>query len=217
MQKLMKMLQKSVKQNKKRFARVKANYRRKNYRTEQHNDAPQEVEVKNTFAQRDWIESKVLEYLKGTPCVQIPVSKIPELKSKCMGSKRQNTRSQRQSNNDNDTTNKNNNPTTTTSGYGLTEAETLQVLNLMPQEPVEIHFIVEEVRARMSESQEEEFLSMIKSYCKDNKNGDGDKDDGDKENDDGDDKDDDDGDDGGDNDDDDDDEPTPTVVIKQEI
>jgi hypothetical protein len=195
---VMEMLQKSVKQNKKRFARVKANHRKKNYKTQQHNDAPGVVEIKNTYAQRDWIESKVLEYLQGTPCVQIPVSKIPELKSKCMGSKRQH-RSHRQSSDADD-----NNKNPTVSGYGLTEAETLQVLNLMPQEPVEIHFIVEEVRARMSESQEGEFLSMIKSYRKDS-SGDND----DKENDDGGDKGDDDGDD--------DEEPAPTVVVKQEI
>jgi hypothetical protein len=49
-------------------------------------------------------------------------------------------------------------------GYGVTEAESIQILNLMPTEPVEIHLMVEDLHARMSETKQEELLNMIQSY-----------------------------------------------------
>ena len=51
-----------------------------------------------------------------------------------------------------------------TTGFGLTEAESLQVLNFMPQEKVEIHLMVEELHARMSEERQDELLELIKSH-----------------------------------------------------
>lgn len=51
-----------------------------------------------------------------------------------------------------------------TTGFGLTEAETLQILNFMPTEPVEIHLMVEDLHVRMSETKQEEFLNMIQSF-----------------------------------------------------
>ena len=46
----------------------------------------------------------------------------------------------------------------------VTEAESIQILNLMPTEPVEIHLMVEDLHSRMSETKQEEFLNMIQSY-----------------------------------------------------
>jgi hypothetical protein len=154
--KVLEMLQKNVKENKKRLAKVqKAKDKKHNKKTM----------VRNRFEHRDWIEEKVLNYLKKTPCIHLPIRKIPELKRKCMGTKRGSMQRQ-----DKPTRNAAAAMETATEDtaasptYGLTEAETLQILNFMPEEPVEIHLMVEELHARMSETQQEEFLAMIQSY-----------------------------------------------------
>lgn len=89
---------------------------------------------KSKFEHRDWIQEHVLEYLKSTPCVNIK----PTSKLEELKSK--------------------------VKGYGVTEAESIQILNLMPTEPVEIHLMVEDLHSRMSETKQEEFLTMIQSY-----------------------------------------------------
>ena len=40
-------------------------------------------------------------------------------------------------------------------------------MNFMPTEPVEIHLMVEELHARMTEPQQEQLLELIRSYRKD--------------------------------------------------
>ena len=55
-------------------------------------------------------------------------------------------------------------PQSSTSGFDLTEAEALQIMNMMPSEPVEIHLMVDELQSRMSEEKQEEFLACIQSY-----------------------------------------------------
>jgi hypothetical protein len=54
--------------------------------------------------------------------------------------------------------------TTATTGFGLTQAEAIQCLNLVPTEPVEIHLLVEDLSGRMSDRQQEELLDFISSY-----------------------------------------------------
>jgi hypothetical protein len=49
-------------------------------------------------------------------------------------------------------------------GFGLTDAETLQVLNMMPQESVDIHLMIEDLTVRMTEERQEELLEIIQSY-----------------------------------------------------
>eukprot|EP00978_Attheya_sp_CCMP212_P008360 scaffold19705_cov58-Attheya_sp.AAC.2 len=49
-------------------------------------------------------------------------------------------------------------------GFGLTDAETLQVLNMMPQESVDIHLMIEDLTVRMTEERQEELLELIQSY-----------------------------------------------------
>ena len=105
----------------------------------------------NKLAHRDWIEEKVHDYLQTTPCVNIDTSNLEELKAKFVASKKL---AAGQS-------------TSKTTGFNLTEAESLQLLNFLPQEPVEIHLMVEELHARMSEKRQEELLELIGSYTKD--------------------------------------------------
>jgi hypothetical protein len=49
-------------------------------------------------------------------------------------------------------------------GFGLTDAETLQILNLMPKEPVEIHLMIEDLQSRFGEDRQQELLNIIAKY-----------------------------------------------------
>uniref|UniRef100_A0A7S0Y7Q5 DNA-directed RNA polymerase III subunit RPC9 n=1 Tax=Pseudo-nitzschia delicatissima TaxID=44447 RepID=A0A7S0Y7Q5_9STRA len=156
---LMTLLAKDVKANKKRMD-YEINKQKKKDRKN-----GSDRKVKNRFEHRDWIQEHVLEYLKGTPCVNIPKSKLKELKTKCMSkgtsSCASTKKKRRTALSDSSSPQRKQSP-----GYGLTEAETLQVLNFMPQEPVEIHLMVDDLHDRMSETKQEEFLGMIRSYNK---------------------------------------------------
>lgn len=149
---LLEMLEKDVKENKKQFAKLARKQKgKKNH--------------KSKFEHRDWIQEHVLEYLKETPCVNIPTSKLKEFKSKCMkGSMAPPSPSRKKRRSLSDVTAPTDNTKASSPNYGLTEAETIQVLNFMPQELVEIHLMVEDLHDRMSEARQEEFLEMIKSY-----------------------------------------------------
>ena len=94
-----------------------------------------------TLRQRDWIEEKVLEYLKSTPCVQAVPDKMPQLVKRLRGRPKE--------------------------GFGLTDAETLQVLNFLPRESVEIHLMIDDLQGRMSDERQEELLTLVASCLKD--------------------------------------------------
>lgn len=111
----------------------------------------------------DWIEGKVYDYLKTSPCVHAKVSKLNELHSKLTSSKRQRQSADPTSNKDPPS------GRAATTSFGLTEAEAIQISNFMPTEPVEIHLMVEELHNRMTETKQEELLQCIASYRKDPK------------------------------------------------
>ena len=96
---------------------------------------------------RDWIEAQVVEYLQSTPCVRVDPERRKELQSILQSSKKVMAGT-----------------TVKTTGFALTEAESLQIVNSMPTEPVEIHLLVEELQSRMTERQQEELLAVIGSY-----------------------------------------------------
>jgi RNA polymerase Rpb4 len=95
--------------------------------------------------QRDWIEERVLEYLKLTPCSQADPNKMPQLVQRLNAK--------------------------TNEGFDLTDAETLQVLNFMPLESVEIHLMIEDLQSRMPEERQDELLRLIASCRKDDGTG----------------------------------------------
>lgn len=101
----------------------------------------------NLYHHRDWIEKHVYEYLQQTPCGQIEMSRRLEFQNTLRSNKKQATTT-----------------SATTTGFDLTEAESLQILNFMPTEPVEIHLMIEELHARMTEKQQEGLLEFIASY-----------------------------------------------------
>ena len=85
----------------------------------------------------DWIQDKVYAYLEKTPCAQVQsASQMPTLVSELK------------------------------TKFGLTNAETLQIINFMPQESVEIHLIIQDLPSRLTEERQEELLTLIASYRK---------------------------------------------------
>lgn len=127
---------------------------------------------------RDWIEENVAAYLKDTPCTRLDLTRHDELDRVLQqprvaesqsSRKRKRTRAKQPENGD-DTAAITTPPGLASHGFDLTEAESLQILNFMPTEPVEIHLMVEELHARMSETQQDEFLEFIEKYSVEEKN-----------------------------------------------
>lgn len=52
-------------------------------------------------------------------------------------------------------------------GFGLTDGETVQILNLIPSESVEIHLMIDDLSRRLTESQQDDLLRTIRQYCYD--------------------------------------------------
>ena len=129
----------------------------------------------NKFQHRDWIEDRVFAYLKDTPCKPISVAKRSELKRKLKASadKKVLTESSSSTGNVDDASES---ASTTPTGFGLTEAESIQILNFMPRQPVDVHVVIEELQSRMTEKRQTELLELVESYVKDgekNKGGEG--------------------------------------------
>ena len=108
---------------------------------------------------RDWIEAKVLEYLQSTPCTRLKdPSRRAELKSRLMSKKKK-----KKDILGDDESQSGRLPSGLT-GFDLTEAESLQIINFMPTELVELHLMVEELHARMTEKEQDALLELISSY-----------------------------------------------------
>mmetsp|Transcript_15165 Transcript_15165/g.34981 ORF Transcript_15165/g.34981 Transcript_15165/m.34981 type:complete len:199 (-) Transcript_15165:30-626(-) len=91
---------------------------------------------------RDWIEDQVLQYLVETSShgQSWDTERLPEMVATLRKE--------------------------TAPGFGLTDAEVLQVLNFMPREAVEIHLMLEDLSSRMSEDRQAELLAYIESFLK---------------------------------------------------
>jgi hypothetical protein len=99
---------------------------------------------------RDWIERQVVDYLKGTACTQFSSASNAAALHKTLRSKKKTKVSV-----DNGAI---------SSGFDLTDAESLQILNLSPTEPVEIHLLIDELQDRMTTEKQDELLTTIQSY-----------------------------------------------------
>lgn len=96
--------------------------------------------TRSRMKHRDWIESKVLDYLKNSDCTKLDAQRAPELVERLRSEKRD--------------------------GFGLTDAEALQVLNLAPSESVEIHLMIEDLPSRMTDEKQERLLNFVGSFRK---------------------------------------------------
>lgn len=94
---------------------------------------------RDKFQHRDFIEDRTLQYLQQQTSCSNDLADLPTLvqQLKCDVNK---------------------------GGYGLTDGETLQILNCMPKESVEIHLIIEDLSSRLSEDKREEVLELIAKY-----------------------------------------------------
>mmetsp|Transcript_11876 Transcript_11876/g.18367 ORF Transcript_11876/g.18367 Transcript_11876/m.18367 type:complete len:213 (+) Transcript_11876:159-797(+) len=115
---------------------------------------------------RDWIEDEVYSYLQQTPSANLDPKRMPQLVANLRGKKIPTADSQKKLENG-DKSEIKKNPITPASdeSFGLTDAETLQILNLMPTEPVEIHLMIEELHSRMTDEKRDELLEIISSYA----------------------------------------------------
>lgn len=102
------------------------------------------------FRHRDWIAKKVHQYLSTqTPCTKLDSARRDELKDILQaGYKKRKVAIDSSS----------------PLGFGLTEAEALQILNFLPSEPVEIHLMIEELHTRMPEREQDRLLELIPKY-----------------------------------------------------
>lgn len=130
------------------------------------------------FRHRDWVEKEVHRYLQSTNCGKLDPDRKDEFYSKLQGNKKIRQKAaassvatkQEESTSTNQDEGQQHDDTSAASvptGFGLTEAEALQIMNTMPSEPVEIHLMIDELQSRMSDEQQEQFLEFIGSYCKD--------------------------------------------------
>lgn len=139
---------------------------------------------KGKLRHRDFIELKVYKYLKSGPCDEWDRERLPTLVRKlkapiCPVIKISDPQSDpkkalKKSNDEgptkvgfddylNDTTMVG---MTQEQGFGLVDGEVLQVLNLIPREPVDIHLITEELMDRMDEDQQNDLLALIEKHTK---------------------------------------------------
>ena len=121
---------------------------------------------------RDWIESKLLDYLQSGPSATISGSDAgssnnlaelvktlrapPPRKGKSNDAKKDGKRKSKNGGNE---------AGTADNGYGLTDGEMLQILNHMPTELVELHLIIDDLPSRMSDERQEELLQLIATYA----------------------------------------------------
>jgi DNA polymerase III gamma/tau subunit len=98
---------------------------------------------------KKWIEERVFEYLKSSPCLRLDASRRREFRSIL----HQPSYSSDQKESDEPS-----------NGFGLTETEALQVMDFMPKESVELHLMINELHTRMPESQQDMLMDTISSF-----------------------------------------------------
>ena len=121
---------------------------------------------------RDWIESKLLDYLQSSPSVSISGSggdspNFPNL-AELVKTLRAPPRKSNDGRKDGKRKSKNggkNESDSADNGYGLTDGEMLQIINHMPTELVELHLIIDDLPSRMSDERQEELLQLIATYA----------------------------------------------------
>lgn len=154
---VMKLLQKNIEERRKKEIKANSRFRK--------------PKPNKQFRNRDWVIEEVHKYLETTPCVRLDPDRRAEMYSKLKGNKKMRQKIQvvtKQEDADSSAEEECTASASVPTGYNLTEAEALQIMNMMPSEPVEIHLMVDELQSRMSEERQEEFLAFIASYCLDN-------------------------------------------------
>lgn len=113
---------------------------------------------KGPFQNRDWMEQTVLAHLQSSPAggADVKVDEMPELVARLRRAPAHGTAASTDGSGQQ-----------SLSGYGLTNAETLQILNHMPTSLVELHLLIEDIEKREALDDEEkqtDFLKLISEF-----------------------------------------------------
>mmetsp|Transcript_21734 Transcript_21734/g.35851 ORF Transcript_21734/g.35851 Transcript_21734/m.35851 type:complete len:179 (-) Transcript_21734:363-899(-) len=115
-----------------------------------------------SFQSRDWIEQTVFDYLKSSPAGSSDV-KLDDMPKLIETLRRE--PSVRTATTDADDIKFDESDDKSLQGYGLTTAETLQVLNHLPTSLVELHLLIEDLEKRIPEEEKQmEFLRLLSQY-----------------------------------------------------
>jgi len=113
------------------------------------------------FQARDWIEQTVFDYLNSSPAGSSEV-KLDDMPKLVKTLRREPSATIAASDADD---NKLDESSDVVQGYGLTTAETLQVLNHLPTSLVELHLLIEDLEKRIPEEEKQmEFLRLLSQY-----------------------------------------------------
>lgn len=128
---------------------------------------------KTPLRHRDWIETQVVEYITNhTPSLQLgKFENAQKLKKTLLAPMTRNNKHSMK--NDDDETNQSDPPQQQPqqkNGFGLDEMEALQIINLVPTEPVEVHLILPDLHERSttnitSTHYQDQLLSTIGKHC----------------------------------------------------
>jgi hypothetical protein len=111
------------------------------------------------FVLANAVAKQVEDYLQGTPCVRIQAENCQEIVQKLRSHRKKRKLPKENGGGDDDLVNME-----VSTGFGLTHAEAVQCLNIVPTERVELHLLVDDVPGRFSETQQDDLLEVMKSY-----------------------------------------------------
>ncbi|KAL7529992.1 hypothetical protein ACHAXR_004572 [Thalassiosira sp. AJA248-18] len=122
------------------------------------NTGEENATKKSPFQHRDWIEETVLNHLQSSPVggVDVKLQDMPKLVERLR--REPGTAAKGDLQNDADGQQP---------GYGLTNAETLQIINHLPTSPVEVHLLIEDIEKRENlddEDKQSQFLRYVSEF-----------------------------------------------------
>mmetsp|Transcript_35029 Transcript_35029/g.74736 ORF Transcript_35029/g.74736 Transcript_35029/m.74736 type:complete len:188 (+) Transcript_35029:240-803(+) len=115
---------------------------------------------KSPFQNRDWIEQTVLNHIQSSPVggPDVKLDEMPKLVERLRRRPGAASASSSDSQNDDDEEGP--------SGYGLTNAETLQVINHLPTSLVEVHLLIEDIEKRENLDDEDKQTQLLRLVSK---------------------------------------------------